>query len=103
MPGVGSFTIGISAIGIGSSLIPVGYQQLPLTDVSELDVPDGAILAVLIVEGAAVRYRDDGTPASPTVGMPLADGKELHYLGNLNALSFAPQESGAILNILFYG
>lgn len=61
-----------------------GFEQLTLSDASAhalaaVPAKDGARpvrLAVVKVEGAAVRYRLDGSTTAPTasVGVPIADG-----------------------------
>lgn len=82
---------------------PIGYQQITsLATATNLTVPSGATIAVIAVEGAAVRYRDDGTSPTASIGMPLAIGAELIYQSALSAIQFIQQSSGAILNISYY-
>ena len=57
---------------------------------------------MITAEAQAVRYRDDGTDPTTTVGMPLAVGTALTYTGTLTAIKFIEQTSGAKLNVLFY-
>lgn len=58
---------------------------------------------VLIVpEGQAVRWRDDGVDPSASVGMPLAVGVTLQYDGDLSKIKFIQQVSGGIINISYY-
>lgn len=83
--------------------VPLGYQQI--TDLSAstgLTVPAGAKYAVIVAEAQAVRYRDDGTDPTATVGMPLAVGAQMVYSGTLSALRFFEQTGGANLNVLYY-
>jgi hypothetical protein len=69
-------------------------------------VPNGATLAVLSVEGAAVRYRDDGQAPTASVGMPLAVGQAVTYQATLSAalsnLQFIQQAASATLDCSFY-
>lgn len=80
-----------------------GYQQI--TDVSSatgLTVPSGATQAIITVEAAAVRWRDDGSDPTDDVGMPLVSGQTFQYNGDLAAIKFIDQTSGAILNVSYY-
>lgn len=82
---------------------PLGYQQITsLVSDASLTVPTGATVAFITPEVQAVRYRDDGTGPTATVGMPLAVGSQLVYSGNLAAIQFIAQTAGAILNISYY-
>lgn len=80
-----------------------GYQQIAsLTSAVGLTVPEGATIALISPEGQAVRWRDDGTAPTASVGQPLAAGGELHYDVNLAAISFIEQDAGAKLNVTYY-
>lgn len=83
-----------------SNLKPAGYQQIAIDSVSELDVPENATTAILTVEGAAARYRDDGGDPTATVGNPLAADAPFYYTGDLRALRVIG--AGAKLNVNFY-
>lgn len=86
----------------------MGYQQI--TTVSSavgLTLPaskDGykPRRALIIPQTQAVRWRDDGTDPSATVGMPLAVGATLDYDGDLNKIKFFEQAASAALNISYY-
>lgn len=87
--------------------VPLGYQQVTATGTAFNlpNIPAGATQAVIYVEAQAVRYRDDGTAPTTTIGAPLAvtsNGQPLYYNGNLSAIQFIAQTAGAILNILYY-
>lgn len=83
----------------------LGYQQI--TDVSSavaLTVPAGTSLALIVPEVQAVRWRDDGTNPTATVGMPLAIGAMLIFTAqSLAALRFIEQAASAKLNVTYYG
>lgn len=83
----------------------LGYQQLTsLSASTALTIPAGTVLALIQPEIQAVRWRDDGTAPTATVGYPLSTGSELQYTGaQLTALRFIEQSSGAKLNIVYYG
>jgi hypothetical protein len=60
------------------------------------------VFALIVAEGQAVRWRDDGTAPTATVGMPLAVGIPLQYDGDLTNIKFIEQVAGAKLNISYY-
>lgn len=85
---------------------PCGYQQIAtLTTATLLTLPVGcsnASLAVITAEAQAVRYRDDGTAPTASVGMPMAVGVTLEYQGTLSKIQFIEQTVGAKLNVSYY-
>lgn len=83
----------------------LGYQQITnLAAATALTVPAGTSLAKIIPETQAVRWRDDGTDPTTTVGNPLAVGVELQYTaGQLTVLRFIEQAASAKLNIEYWG
>lgn len=89
----------------------MGYQQITsLSSAANLTVPvqtpDGLnakpVFALIIAEGQAVRWRDDKTEPTASVGMPLAVGVPLQYDGDLINIQFIEQIAGAKLNISYY-
>jgi hypothetical protein len=92
----------------GLTYAPLGYCQLTSLGSSVLlsscsgGIPSGASLAVIAVEGAGIRYRDDGTAPSATVGMPVASGTTIQYSGTLSAVRLIQQTTTATVNVLFY-
>ena len=84
--------------------IPKGYQQITsLAAATALTVPAGSAYAVITAETQAVRWRDDGTNPTATVGMPLAAGASFNYYGALSAIKFIEQTSSAKINIAYFG
>lgn len=80
-----------------------GFQQITsLSSATGLTVPSGAILALINCEAQAVRWRDDGTNPTTTVGVNLAVGGTLEYRGDLSAIKFIEIAIGAKLNISYY-
>jgi hypothetical protein len=49
-----------------------------------------------------VRWRDDGTAPTASVGMPLAVGVPLQYDGDLTNIKFIETAASAKLNISYY-
>lgn len=82
---------------------PLGYAQVTSPGTFDLtaSIPSGANLAVVILEGATARWRDDGTNPTATVGMPIPAGATLEYGGQLPRLKFF-MPSGGTLNVSFY-
>jgi len=89
----------------------MGYQQITsLSSAASLSVPirtpDGLnakpVFALIIAEGQAIRWRDDKTAPTASVGMPLAVGVPLQYDGDLINIQFIEQTAGAKLNISYY-
>ena len=89
----------------------MGYQQITsLNSSSKLTVPATTpnglnmkpVFALVVAEGQPVRWRDDATAPTATVGMPLSVGVPLQYDGDLNNIKFIEQAAGAIINISYY-
>ena len=53
-------------------------------------------------ETNTVRWRDDGTNPTASVGMPLAAGVTLQYDGDLKKIKFIEQTASAKINISYY-
>lgn len=99
------------AINLKAVTVCLGYQQITsLSAATGLTVPSVDKLgnkiqptfALIVPEGQAVRWRDDGTDPTASVGMPLAVGIALQYDGDLNRIEFIEQTAGAKLNISYY-
>lgn len=83
----------------------LGYQQITtaaLASAVGLTVPAGAQAAIIQVNTQNVRWRDDGTNPTSTVGMRLRSGSEFLYTGELSKIKFIREASGAILNVSYY-
>jgi hypothetical protein len=89
-------------------MVPLGYCQLTTVSASTListcsgGIPAGATLAYIEAEAQSIRYRDDGTAPTTTVGMPIASGAAILYAGTLSAVRVIEQTASAKVNILFY-
>jgi hypothetical protein len=89
----------------------LGYQQITsLSSSTGLTVPkvnaeglqQQPRMAIIIAEGANVRYRDDGVAPTASVGMPLAAGVAFTFDGDLAKIRFIEQTASAKLNVLYY-
>ena len=90
-------------MGLKSTTQCLGYQQITsLSASTALTVPVGATMALIVAETQAVRWRDDGTAPTASVGMPLATGTSLSYDGDLKAIRFIQQTASAVLNVSYY-
>lgn len=92
----------------GQPLVPLGYCQLTSIDTAAAltscadGIPSGATYAIITAEAQAIRWRDDTTNPSATVGMPVAVGAPFFYAGTLSRFRVISQTSGAKLNVAFY-
>ena len=89
----------------------IGYQQITsLSAATGLTVPttdksgnkQQPTFALIIAESKDVRWRDDGTAPTASVGMPLAVGIPLQYDGDLTNIKFIETAASAKLNISYY-
>lgn len=66
------------------------------------NIPAKSQFAVIQCESKDVRWRDDGTDPTTTVGMVLTAGSTLIYTANFSNIKFIEVASGAKLNISYY-
>lgn len=93
----------MSSIILGTRLTK-GYQQITsLSSATGLTVPTDARIALIQAEDQSVRWRDDGTDPTTTVGMFLPTSVVLEYDGQLSELKFIEVTASAKLNISYYG
>jgi hypothetical protein len=90
-------------MGLKSTTVCLGYQQITsLSASAALTVPSGATLALIVPETQNVRWRDDGTAPTASIGMPIFVGASLSYDGDLNRIRFIQQAASATLNVSYY-
>lgn len=84
---------------------PLGYTKYTSIDAATgLVIPEGTSLILIVPETQAIRWRDDGTAPTTTVGQPLAVGAELRYTSRSPArLSIIGQVAGGAINVTCYG
>lgn len=90
---------------VKSSLLkPNGFQQI--TDVSSavgLTVPVNTRYALIQVLTANVRWRDDGTSPTATVGIQIVAGDPpFFYNGEPGDIEFIEEEASAEINVSYY-
>jgi hypothetical protein len=64
--------------------------------------PAGATMAMIQPETQSIRWRDDGTNPTASVGMIVAAGDILFYTGNFSDLKFIQVSASAIINVTYY-
>lgn len=88
------------------ALTPLGYEQITaLTTAATLTVPTGATCAIVQAEAVDVRWRDDGTVPTASVGELLyALGFDLWIEGaaRLAAFKAIRTAAGSIVNVSYY-
>jgi len=90
-------------MGLKSTTVCLGYQQITsLSSAAGLTPPQGATLALIVPETQNVRWRDDGTDPTASVGMPIFVGASLSYDGDFNKIKFIQETASAKLNISYY-
>ena len=90
-------------MGLKSTTNCLGYQQITsLSSSTALTVPAGATLALIVPETQTVRWRDDGTAPTASVGMPVAALSSMSYDGDLSKIRFIAATAGAVLNVSYY-
>lgn len=88
-------------------MTPTGYQQLTVSTTSVgLTVPATvaeANFALIRCSTNDVRWRDDGTDPTATVGVPLKANETLEYDGRLRVIEFIRSGAAdATLDITYY-
>lgn len=91
-------------MGLKSTTVCLGYQQYTsLGSATGLSsIPQGATMVLITPESQAIRWRDDGTDPTASVGMPITVGAYFNYDGDLNKIKFIEQSSGAKINVSYY-
>ena len=88
---------------VDSKLIPLKYQQITsLGTAVGLEPPQHARIALIQAVAQSVRWRDDGTNPTATVGMQLEAGRDILYTGDLTKLKLIEEAASAEVNILYY-
>lgn len=89
---------------IQDTYVPAGYTQLTSlgSAVGVGTIPTGTVLALIQAETQDVRWRDDGTNPTSTVGMIFKVNEVYVYTGNLSALKLIQAAATAKLNISYY-
>lgn len=91
-------------MSVGDFDNPKGYQQLTsLSSSTALTVPDGTGLVMIQAESQSIRWRDDGTAPTASVGMVIAVGDVLFYTGKSKTIRLIETTASAKANVSYYG
>ncbi len=86
-------------------LQPAGYEQITSlgSAVGLAAIPaGGAKMALIQAEAQNIRWRDDGTNPTTSVGMILVANDTLLYSGTLSAIKFIEVTATAKINVTYY-
>ena len=67
-----------------------------------MNPPAGADICFIQALTQNIRYRDDGGGVTTVVGMQIADGDTVPYIGDMSAFRMIEEVGGAEVNINFY-
>lgn len=93
-------------MGLKDTTNNIGFQQI--TDLSTavgLTIPTQPYFPTrvfIVAEGNDIRWRDDGTAPTASVGMILIRNNVLSYDGDLKKIKFIQSGAGAKLNVSYY-
>ena len=93
----------MSQATIDGNITAKGYQQVTsLSSAASLTVATGAKIALIQAETQDVRWRDDGTAPTTSVGNILFAGQDIWYTGDLTAIKFIEVNATAKSNVAYY-
>lgn len=92
---------------VGFNIKPAGLQQIAtatLATAQTLTAPtvDRTNIAMIQADGGQLRYTDDGTTPTASVGMLINDGETLPYQGDLTKIQLIRVAAPAAANISYY-
>ena len=83
-----------------TSLSSAQFLTVPTTDANGLACKPSFALITPLTQ--SVRWRDDNTAPTASVGMPLLAGVTLQYDGDLTKIRFIETTASAELNVTYY-
>lgn len=87
----------------GRKYAPTGFQQITsLSSATALSVPSDTTAALISVTDQNVRWRDDGTSPTASVGMQLLVGATFFFDGDLSKIKFIEETTSAKINVSYY-
>lgn len=83
---------------------PLGYEAITgLSAAKTLTVPAGAVFALIRGEDQDIRWTDDGTTPSTSVGQVLRlEDPAMWYAGDLTKLKFFEDDATALMKVSYY-
>jgi hypothetical protein len=96
----------LALISLPASAASLGYQQSTSLSTSAAvnlpNIPSNAASYLLSVESAGVRWRDDGTDPTSSVGQPVAAGQALCYGNDPHSVRIIGQTGTPTINVTYY-
>lgn len=93
--------------GLDRAMRPLAYTQIAVSNTAvglTRPASGNPRIAVIVVETNSIRYRDDGTVPTATVGMPIAANNSVIVCANaIFAFKAIRQSADAVLNVSIYG
>lgn len=93
-------------MAIDFTIMPAfGFEQITaITTTAKGFVSPAGTRCVIQAQDTALRWRDDGTSPTTTVGMVLAAGSDMYYEGPMDAIKFIRDGASGtgVVNASFY-
>jgi hypothetical protein len=80
---------------------PAGYRQLTPSVAQGVSIPNARV-ALIRALNQNVRFRDDGSDPTSSVGFRLHAGQSIWYIGDMKQLRMIEEAASAEVNILGY-
>lgn len=97
--------LSLALIG-GALAASQGYQQVTSLSTSAAanlpSIPQNAQSVLIFVESAGIRWRDDGTDPTSSVGNPISSGQAFCYANDPHAMRIIGQTGTPTVNITYY-
>lgn len=82
---------------------PLGYQQITsLSSAVGFSIPVGSRAILFQAENKDIRFRDDGSNPTSSVGFLLLAGQSIWYYGDISKIKLIEASASAKVNALFY-
>jgi len=95
--------VGRACVDFGVITPVAGFEQITPSTATALTVPATAKIAVITIEGQTVRWRDDGTSPTASVGFLLAVGSTMTYKpSSLALIKFIQTTATATVSVAYY-
>lgn len=85
-----------------ATITPILYQQVTSLGTAKGIASNNGRVALIQALNQNVRWRDDGTNPTDTVGMRLHAGETMFYVGDLRKIRFIEEAASAQLNVSVY-
>lgn len=99
---------GVAPIYLYSSAGPMQFLNSTQLAIAQNlpSIPAAATVAEICVENAGIRYRDDGTPPTASVGVPVIAAASapvcFQYAGSLSAIQFIMISGSPSIDVAYY-